>query len=188
MEGLFKLLPILVFTFVVASIIRSAMKVARKLGESPPAASESLASFDPAEAQRTRQIQEEIRRKIAERRGTVTTAEPVARAETTPWEEPAAAWTAAPAEPPVEPAVLTSTAAVLERQQQLADQMRALELARQMEQRKAAEVVATARDETERAAAVVAMRGALLADLRNAPTARRAILLREVLDRPVALR
>ena len=181
MDGFFKLLPLLVFLWVVVSVIRSATKVARKLGEPPPGARPS-ADFDPGEAQRTRRIQEEIRRKIAERRGL---AAPVAPAAPEREEE----LTPEPLPPPVLPAPEPAQlAAVLERKQQLADQMRALELARQLEQRKAAVVAATVRDETERTAAVVAMRGALLADLRNAPTARRAFLLREVLDVPVGLR
>jgi hypothetical protein len=181
MGGLLQFLPFLVFAFVVISIIRNAVKVARKMAE-PTATSRSPANFDPTEAERTRRIQEEIRRKIAERRGTVAPAEPVRRI------EPVAERTAEPENSPAEPPPISSTEAVLERQQQLADQMRALEAARLMEQRKAAAVAVTARNETERAAAVVAMRGALRADLRNPPTARRAMLLREILGRPVALR
>ena len=178
MGWLFSVLPFLFFGFVVISIIRSAMQVARKLNETQPGA-RSPANFDPAEAERTRRIQEEIRRKIAERRGRPV---PVETA-------PAPEWSAAvPVEPVAEPPALGSMAAVLERQQQLADQMQALETARLMEQRKAAVTAATVQDETARVAAVVAMRGALLADLRKPATARRAILLREVLDRPVALR
>jgi hypothetical protein len=178
MGWLFSVLPFLFFGFVVISIIRSALQVARKLGEAQPGAgARTPANYDPAEAERTRRIQEEIRRKIAERRGMVMPVEP-----------------APPAEPVVavttreEPPALGSIAAVLERQQQLVDQMQALEAARLMEQRKAAIMAATVQDETARAAAVVAMRGALLADLRKPATARRAVLLREVLDRPVALR
>lgn len=178
MSWLFSVLPFLFFGFVVISIIRSAMQVARKLGEAQPGAgTRTPANYDPAEAERTRRIQEEIRRKIAERRGLVIPAELV------PPTEPIAV-----AVSREEPPELGSMAAVLERQQQLADQMQALETARLMEQRKAAVVAATAQDETARAAAVVAMRGALLADLRKPATARRAFLLREVLDRPVALR
>lgn len=182
MKGLFQLLPFLIFGYVVFSIIRNAAKVARKISESP-AGSRTPAGFDPAESERTRRIQEEIRRKIAERRGQAAPVEPMSRAEPSPTE-----WTTEPESPPPEPPPLDSTAAVLERQQELADQMQALETARLLEQRKAAVVADTARNEAERVAAVVAMRGALLADLRTRPTARRAILLREILDRPVALR
>ncbi len=181
MAGILQLLPFLIFGFVVISVIRNAMKVARKISE-PTTVARSPANFDPAESERTRRIQEEIRRKIAERRGTVAPAEPVRRI------EPVAEWNPEREIPQAEPPLTGSTEAVLERQQQLADQMRALETARLMEQRKAAVVAATAQNETERVAAVVAMRGALLADLRNPPTARRAMLLREILDRPVALR
>jgi hypothetical protein len=180
MGGLLQFLPFLVIAFVVISIIRNAVKVVRKLNETP--VSRSPATFDPAEAERTRRIQEEIRRKIAERRGNLAPLEPMRRI------EPVMERTAEPENPPAPPPLSSPTEAELERQQQLADQMRTLEAARLMEQRKAAAVAATVQSETERAAAVLAMRGALLADLRSRPTARRAMLLREILDRPVALR
>ena len=181
MAGILQLLPFLIFGFVVISVIRNAVKVARKVSE-PTTVSRAPAGYDPAEAERTRRIQEEIRRKIAERRSQAAPAEVMRRAEPEPERM------AEPENVPPEPLPVDSTEAVLERQQQLADQMRALETARLLEQRKSAAVADTARHETERAAAVVAMRGALLADLRNRPTARRAMLLREILDRPVALR
>ncbi len=179
MAGILQLLPFLIFGFVVISVIRNAVKVARKVSE-PTTASRSPAGYDPTEAERTRRIQEEIRRKIAERRSQAAPAEVMRRAEPERMAEPENV--------PPEPPPVDSTEAVLERQQELADQMQALETARLLEQRKAAVVADTARNEAERVAAVVAMRGALLADLRTRPTARRAMLLREILDRPVALR
>ena len=98
-----------------------------------------------------------------------------------------------PDEPPVEPfftpATTTATAAVLERQQQLADQMRALEAARVLEQRRAVQVTAALKTESEsERGMLVGSRGGLLADLRDPPSLRRAFVLREVLGPPVGLR
>lgn len=180
MGWFFQILPLLVVFIVVASIIRTAAKVARKLNEPPPDR-RSPAHFDPAEAERTRRIQEEIRRKIAERRGTAVLPEPALR------DEPPEEQVFAPASGPAEPPPVAATAAILERQQQLADQMRALEAARLAEQRKVGEI-ATMAASGRVVASTTTVRGTLLADLRNPSTARRAMLLREVLGSPVALR
>jgi hypothetical protein len=152
---------------------------------------------DPEETERTRRIQDEIRRKIAERAGGGPIRVPSPAPEPPPLfrpdqtaPRPVATPTfqreydreAEPA-PAVPPAFMMSTAAILERQQDLEDQMRALEASRRSAQRKAAAVVAqTAADAPSPA------RGELLADLRSARNLRRAMLLREVLGPPVALR
>jgi len=174
MSGFFTLL---VVVWVVIAILRNVQRLSRRVDPSTPTP-RAPDGYDPEVAERTRRIQEEIRRKIAERRGTTvaTQAEPMT--------EPPAVFE----EPPVEPAFTATTAAVLERQQKLADQMRALELARATEQRRAAAVSAVNRVETNRAAAAVAIRDGLLADLRDPQSLRQAFLLREVLGTPVGLR
>lgn len=180
MRGLIQLLPFFVLVLVVVSVARNALRMARQVSQPPPTP-RAPDGYEPEVAERTRRIQEEIRRKIAERRGT-TVASQAPQAE--PMAEPPAVYE----EPPVEPAYTATTAAVLERQQKLADQMRALELARATEQRRAAAVSAVNRLETNRAAAAVATRDGLLADLRDPQSLRQAFLLREVLGPPVGLR
>lgn len=156
------------------------------------------------DAERARQIREEIRRKIAERRqgASPSTRKP---AETS---APPPVLHAPQSVPPIDPfggpvrpapppfrrtrtelppvpqATEAETMAVLERQEQLAEQMKALEEARLKQQRRAADVVTTA----AATAAASAARGALLADLRHPQGLRRAMVLREVLGAPVALR
>src|SRR6185369_11522014 len=70
MRELIQLLPVLVVILAVVSVIRNAAKMVRKAGEQRSASQPRFpADYDPALAERTRRIQEEIRRKIAERRG-----------------------------------------------------------------------------------------------------------------------
>ncbi|MDB6094681.1 MAG: hypothetical protein JWM32_2243 [Verrucomicrobia bacterium] len=182
--GIFGFLPILIVIFVVISVIRTAAKVAKAAGNQAKTPRRS-ADFDPMEAERTRRIQEEIRRKIAARRGGSVLDESVEAPQPpeSEWQRPPVMESEA-----VPPPLAWSDGAVLERQNQLARQMRELEEARSQQQRRAAAVASVARADREQAAAVGVMRGDLLADLRSAPTARRAILLREILDKPVALR
>jgi hypothetical protein len=144
-----------------------------------------------AQAERTRRIQEEIRRKILERVG-------------------GGARPPAPLPPPLimpKPAMVRveevgsmpdaytqSTAAqtaaadqaVLDQQQQFALRLRELEAQRRQHTGRAeAFAEKTAED---MAASNNARKGSLLADLRDASSARRAIILREVLGTPVGLR
>jgi hypothetical protein len=177
MRGLLEFFPILVIVLVILSVARNLVRMAKKMGE-PPA---TPGSFDAEVAERTRRIQEEIRRKIAERRGTV----PIETRPVGPGMEPPEII----AEPPVEPAYAATTAAVLERQQQLANQMRALELARVAEQRRAVHAAATLKTAAESETGMLAAsRNDLLADLREPASLRRAFVLREVLGAPVGLR
>jgi hypothetical protein len=183
MRELMQFLPVLVFVIVIISVVRNAAKVLRKLGEQTQARTPPTpADFDPELAQRTRRIQEEIRRKIAERRGTVLAPEPVPVESTM---EPPVVF----AEERVERDYGASDAAVLERQQQLADQMRALEHARAAEHRRATQVTTALRTESEsERGQLVGSRGSLLAELRDPAGLRRAFVLREVLGTPVGLR
>jgi hypothetical protein len=85
--------------------------------------------------------------------------------------------------------VMQSNRAELERQEQLADELRALEEAKVVAQRRAAHLrdaqKASANHETIRRSAVHAR---VMDDLRDAQSMRRAFVLREVLGPPVALR
>jgi hypothetical protein len=184
MRTLLQFLPVVVFLLVVVSIARNALRVARRLAEQQPAPRPSDA-YDPAMSERTRRIQEEIRRKIAERRG--ATAAPPPPIE--PMGEPEFDLPVPAEEPPLERTFSPSHAAVLERQQQLSDQMHALEAARLAEQRRAAQTAAAARTASQSEGGMLAgARGDLLADLRNPQSLRRAFVLREVLGAPVGLR
>lgn len=184
MSVLLQLLPALIFLFVVVSVIRNVAKVVGKLNEQGPP--RRVADFDPEQAARTRRIQEEIRRKIAERRGLVIPAE------VAPAPEAPAAF-APPVmvgdHPLVEVAPDATTAAIMERQERLAEQMRELEAARSLAQRKAADAAAAARSEQESERGVVAgLNRGVLADLQDPANLRRAFVLREVLGPPVGLR
>ncbi len=181
MRDLMSFLPVLVIVLAVVSMIRNAAKAVRRTGEQP-ATPRSPADYDPALAERTRRIQEEIRRKIAERRGTVLASEPF------------------PVGPRMEPPVISTDeraereftagdAAIMERQQQLANQMRALEVARTTEGRRAAQVTEGLKTEAaSRTGLLTEARASLLAGLRDPTELRRAFVLREILNPPVGLR
>ena len=182
MAWFFQLLPLAVFVIVVISIVRTVMRLAGRM-EQPSRTPTLPGDFDPEAAARTRRIQEEIRRKIAERRGELVAPE-TSLAES----EPESPSPTTPAMLREEPPLMDNMAAVMERQRELADQMRALEAARVREQRLASVATATVQAETDRAASVVATREGLFADLRNPQTLRQVIVLREVLGTPVGLR
>lgn len=144
---------------------------------------------DPDEAIRTRRIQEEIRRKIAERASggpihvppPAPEPPPLFRENNTaprPVASPLPQWELRrePVPPPA------ATARILERQREMAEQMRALEESRRTAQRSAAAVAPVA------VPPVSPARGELLSELRGAKNLRRAMVLREVLGPPVALR
>jgi hypothetical protein len=182
MRGFLEFLPLVFSVFVAISIVRNVTRVLRKVGEATPP--QSPASFDSELAERTRRIQDEIRRKIAERRGLVAPPEPEPEPVGRHMEPPVMA-----ADEQPEPVFTPSDAAVLERQQQLANQMRALEAARVSEQRRATQVTADLKTESESERGMLtASRGGLLADLQDPSSLRRAFVLREVLGPPVGLR
>lgn len=94
--------------------------------------------------------------------------------------------TITPSAPPVLP---DRSRAELERQQQLADEMKALEEARLVAKRRAAQLaVARAEEAGSKGALRSAARGRVLDDLKDPQSLRRAIVLREVLGTPVGLR
>jgi len=196
--------PLLVIVFVLVRIISAAMSAAKK------SATHEAQTSETAEQQRMREVQERIRRKIAERRGGVA---PLAPAEAVSAERDAPPpMLSAPSVPQLdpfggpmrrlsaqlerrvrqaapEPASEPTTTAVLYRQEQLADQLRGLEDTRLSALRRATEVAATAKGVAESHAGVRAVaRGELLADLRDGRSLRRAFVLREILGAPVGLR
>ena len=182
----------------------------REAEKNPPPA--SLAEADADDPFRAEKVREEIRRKIAERRGGAPLPEPV-RAEPPLVEEkrfplPPLARPLAPTDTfggpsrplvrrtetvrPVEPApapmattIAPETyAASLERQEQLATKMRELAEQRTLVARRAAAVAVT-----DAAVAQSALAGnELRHDLRDPRSLRRAMVLREILGAPVALR
>jgi hypothetical protein len=155
---------------------------------------------DSGEAERTRRVQEEIRRKIAERRAGAAPGQPSARPGVEPAPPIAAARPAAP--PPVpwggifEPDAAEARAAdleaVLSRQRGLGERMRQLDSASLAASAEAggysAGGAAAMRARLEPATPVSAPPSPWLLELRERQGARRAIVLREILGQPVALR
>lgn len=157
------------------------------------------------QAERVRRIQEEIRRKIAERRGQVappTLPVPEAAPTFDPFrpvfrEEPSPV--APPLPPPLRPVVApqrelivqVDDSAALERQRELAEQMEQLEQRRRELRRQAQTSLAAAERsgvELQEMDAPKSKNRALSAELRDPSALRRAMVLREVLGAPVALR
>ena len=159
---------------------------------------------DPDQEERARQIREEIRRKIAERRGQAAPAPeappPLPRFD--PF-RPVFQEDAAPVSPPLRPAepetvrevvVVQADSSALERQRQLAEQLEQLEAQRREARRQAARlqeeralVASVDRSASLPAGAGIGSRS-VAAELRDPRALRRAFVLREVLSEPVALR
>lgn len=175
----------LIFFFIIGWIVVNAIRAAQKAQRNASGQAKRAHDFDPAAAERTRRIQEEIRRKIAERAGLKLP--PMVEAEPPPESvaPPPLAYT-----PPeeVRPEDEESASGELARQQALADRLRELSEARALGARRANEIAASIVTDSERAVAATMLRASIISDLRDPPTVRRAILLREILDRPVALR
>lgn len=194
MRWIFSNIPLLIFLFFAFSMVRAAMAAAKQADRSKAGENES------EEQRRVREIQESIRRKIAERRGGTapTAAEPAAETGLPPVVRRSGV-------PPLEPfggpsrRILTEVrrrvappepeneAAILERQSQLAEQLRQLEETRVTALRRAA-VVAQDAAATVRENAGAARRAGWVEELRDPANLRRAIVMREVLGAPVALR
>ena len=178
--------PVMIF-LIIAVVSSLFKKLKPELDEEKPAPPPDPRALqrDFQEIERTRHIQEEIRRKIAERRGAAT---PVAA--------PSLVRPVAPApvvvvrhqseEPPVYEPEKWMDEAVLERQRVLAEQMAALQARRTAVNREAQAVRAP--DAKTTVAAKPLRELSLLQNLRNARSLREAIILREVLGPPVALR
>jgi hypothetical protein len=207
MEWILAKLPILIFVVVFAAKIFEAIMKARKTKTEHESGHD-----DAAEQRRVAEVQEQIRRRIAERRGEAPTppAPPastpvprpiIRRAETTElpdpmggtlrrvFEEMERKLQPPPVTMPEPPPLVQHRRAELERQQELADQLKALEEQRALAQRRAMNLAAEVREEAESERGVLsAGRTHLLDDLRDPQSLRRAFVLREVLGPPVGLR
>ena len=201
MDELLKKIPLFVIVFIVISIVR-AMNQAKEAREK-----HEKGGAETGEERRLREVQERIRRAIAERRGEPVEAEAPPLLETS---QPRTSWTQDPQptdpfggplrrvleslerspEPPVvAPPVAETRNAELVRQQHLAGQLRALAENRAIDQRRAA---SRASDLVDSANSEAGMREAahtrLQEDLTDVASLRRAIVLREILGTPVGLR
>lgn len=196
MRWIFSNIPLLIFLFFAFSMVRAAMRAAKQ------AELNQAGNNETEEQKRVREIQERIRRKIAERRsgGAPVAPEPEAAGEVNlppvvrrmsvpplePFGGPSRRLVTEVRRRVVAPEPVNESA-VLERQNQLAEQMRQLEEARVANLRRAA-MVAEEAAATARANAGAARRAGWMEELRDPASLRRAIVMREVLGAPVALR
>ena len=202
MEWLFDNFPIAIVLFVLYSIA-AAVKRAREAKEKHEDAGD-----ETEEQRRVREIQERIRRIAAERQGGRVPADrtQVRRIETLPprHELPPAHETQGgplrrmieefernmqPPAPEPPPLVVHASRAEVERQEELAEQLRLAEEAKRLAERRAAHL-RDARRASENPLALrrAAARGRLVEDLRDPEGLRRAFVLREVLGPPVGMR
>ncbi len=195
MSWLLQNIPLLAFAFIVFSVVR-AIKRARD-----QSAEHEAGDTDADEQRRVREIQQRMRRIVAERRGQTAPA-PVESDEPPvvvipPLTEPLDPFRRVRAElerhpppaPVAPPLALAVNAAELARQEQLAEEMRVLEEAQMFARRRAAQLAAATKDTAASEAGQLASgRLQLLQDLSDPASLRRAFVLREVLGPPVALR
>ncbi|MEO7319760.1 MAG: hypothetical protein ABIZ56_12290 [Chthoniobacteraceae bacterium] len=213
MEWILEKLPVLIFIAVfIAQIVRG-IKRSRDVKPAPPPRGDSL-----DEIRRAQEVQAEIRRKIAERRsGPFREAVPEHRGSQPPpvarpappvvvQRDPTAipdlfggpikrmleelerrAQPAPP--PPAAPPVLVNRTAELERQEQLAEELRVLDETRVLVERRARKAAdAKVLEARSMPALRTAARGRLMADLHDRESVKRAFVLREVLGTPAGLR
>ena len=197
-----------IWVLVAISAVIARLLMKRKEGDAAqrgqPAPPRESETEDPALAERTRKIREEIQRKIAERRG--QRAQPPVLQPLPPRPVPAerdSEDTASPLtlrdvvrevmHPQTEQELLASrqikeiaVAAEARRQADVAAKLQEAELVKTATRRRAA-LEATMAEKKE-SAAIPPARAAVLDDLRSPPALRRAFVLREVLGPPVALR
>lgn len=203
LDWILERLPAVVFVVLfLAKVVQGVLKARKDRREEAPARPDAL-----AEERRTREVQEDIRRKIAARRAGRTVEAPpapeappplVMREDPTvlPVPEPLKRMLreleqrVQPAPEPVAPPPLADRSrSELERQQRLADEMKALEEQRALVARRAANIAALKAEEARSQGALrAAARGRVLDDLRDPESLRRAFVLREVLGTPVGLR
>jgi hypothetical protein len=191
MDWILKHLAIVVF---IAIGVANMLAKAKKAGAQQPA----RRTIDPDTTERTRRVQEEIRRKIAERTGRIPVSPPTVSP--SPSAEPPArnifqelARQMAEAKRMAEMQERAQAAAEDQLQQRMEDEQKSRELA---EAQHLAEVqrtlqrqqgtVATA--EADSGTTTTSVRDRLMADLRAPDSLRRAWLLREILGEPVGLR
>ena len=192
-------------------LIAAAAAIAYFLNRQRSAREESDESQRPADqasaehAERTRRVQEEIRRKIAERRSGQTASRPGAERVppmVRPWHVPPIDPFGGPMrrvvrkieeaasrlEDQFEDPEAAVRAAEIARQAKLAERMRELEQARAMQERRAAELLRAKKTRQVVVAPVAVVGGEVHQRLRDPHELRRAIVLREILSPPVGLR
>lgn len=171
--------------FAIAIVIAAILQKLKQSGRGKTAGEAS--AMDPQEAERTRRIQEEIRRRIMERRGLMPAPPPApASVEEAPeFPEPPPMFDEVRpvmVEPPwqaMNTAAAPGYSRELERQQQILQRLRELETARPA-------LAGTTSATVE--APVSAPANRLPADLRTPAGLRRAVVLREILGPPVGMR
>ena len=177
---------------VVVAIVIAALFQKLKQARSQEAAGRSPAT-DPEDAERTRRIQEEIRRRIRERRGLAPAAPPApVTAEDEPEfpapppmiEEVRPLVVGPPPLPVADAAATSRYAAEYERQQQMLQQLRAFQATHQA----SAAAAPAASAPAPVGATVAGPVGRVPTDLRNPAGLRRAIVLREILGPPLGMR
>jgi hypothetical protein len=182
----------------VAIGVANMLAKAKKAGAQPRPLQPARSSVDPDAAERTRRVQEEIRRKIAERSGRAP-ASPPPMVSSPPAEPPPQnifqelARQMAEAKRTAEMQQRAQAADEAQAQQRMQDEQKSREQAearhlaevRRMLQQQP-QVMATAVDDSGTPATASA-RDKLLADLREPDSLRRAWLLREILGEPVGL-
>lgn len=203
LEWILERLGLVIFLVIFLSQIVRGVLRARKARE------DHEAGYDETEeGKRVREIRERIRRQAAERGGQPTAAPsperefgepPVARPETTQLpevfggplgkmlEELQKRAQPPPPEPPPIYAQVDNSAEIA-RQEQLAEEIRALEEQRALAQRRAAQIAAAKAATAQAGAASRALRDRTFGDLRDPESLRRAVVLREILGPPVGLR
>jgi hypothetical protein len=189
----------LLVLFIVAAAVANMIQKAKRAG----AQQSARRTLDPDTTERTRRVQEEIRRKIAERAGRLPMSPPIVSP--SPSAGPSAAppsrnifqelaWQMAEAKRLAEMQGRAQAAAEAQAQQRVEDEQKSRELA---EAQQLAEAQRTLQGQPQAVAygggadlktTSVSARDKLLADLREPGSLRRAWLLREILGEPVGLR
>jgi type IV secretory pathway VirB10-like protein len=200
MEWILDNLKLVIFVIVIVVYALKAMRGQSEAGggDAQPTRRTMPGEEDAAEAERTRQIQEEIRRRIlARQRGEEPQAAPppLVMEESQPVPPPIPVQPVPatrvemenPYEQQEQAAQAARAAAVLEQQRALEEQLRQVRLAREAAMAGVPRIapVSTPAGSTRRGASV---RRALRDDLAGRGSLRRAIVLREVLGEPVGLR
>jgi hypothetical protein len=212
-EWILEKLPVVIFVVVfLGQIVRGLLRSRGERTEPPPRHDEL------EEQRRATEIQKEIRRKIAERRAgreqqpaehearedrqsappVIVRRDPTAIPLPEPFGGPVKrmleeferrAHPTPRAEPPLVVAKSERRHAELERQERLAEELRALEETRLLAQRRVANLAAAKQVEARSERGLrTAARGRVLEDLQDPESLRRAFVLREVLGPPVGLR
>ena len=183
MDWILEHLQVLIVIAAAVFAILQKFKIVRTPGTNAPAAEE-----DPEQAERTRRVQEEIRRRIMERRGQAPTPAPAEEGGERPFpeappmiEEVRPVVVPPPVLVPLAPVIAAVDAGEAERQRLLRERLRELEQAVAAGTVGAPAVAAAAEPVSAPAAGLVEL-------LRRPAGLRQAVVLREILDAPPGLR